>query len=64
MTEIAQSNGGAKKKNTAYYINSIIAIVIMIAGFVVPPIAPLTQSGMETVFIFLGVVYGLSLIHI
>ncbi len=64
MAEIAQSNSGAKKKNTAYYINSVIAIAIMAAGFIIPPIAPLTQSGMETVFIFLGVVYGMSTVGI
>lgn len=54
----------AARKNAVYYVNSFVTIAIMVAGFVVPPISPLTQSGMETVFIFLGVVYGMSTVGI
>ncbi len=60
----AKTKDAAGKKNAVYYINSLIAIAIMVAGFVIPPISPLTQSGMETVFIFLGVVYGMSTVGI
>lgn len=64
MAEMTKADGGARKKNTVYYINSIITLVIMFAGFVLPPLGPLTQSGMETVFIFLGVVYGMTTVGI
>lgn len=47
-----------KKKNTAYYINSIITLVIIFGFGQLPAVAPLTPLGMNLIGIFLGLLYG------
>ncbi len=65
MVEAAKGAlSGARKKNSIYYLNGIIAIVLMVAGFIIPPVDPLTQSGMQTVFIFVGVVYAMTTVGV
>ena len=49
----------AKKKNTAYYINSVICVALMVfVGFIPSPIDTISQLGMRVLGIFLGLVYG------
>ena len=47
-----------KKKNTMYYINSIITLVIIFGFGQLPAAAPLTPLGMNLIGIFLGLLYG------
>lgn len=47
-----------KKKNTAYYINSIITLVIIFGFGQLPVVEPLTPLGMNLIGIFLGLLYG------
>ncbi len=47
-----------KKKNTMYYINSIITLVIIFGFGQLPAVAPLTPLGMNLIGIFLGLLYG------
>lgn len=47
-----------KKKNTAYYINSVIMIALMIGIGQLPPFAQITPLGMQILGIFVGVLYG------
>ena len=47
------------KKNTAYYINSIICVSLMIfVGFIPSPVDTVSQLGMRVLGIFFGLVYG------
>lgn len=47
-----------KEKNTKYYMNSAICLVIMFGFGYLPPIDPITVLGMQILGIFLGMVYG------
>lgn len=47
-----------KKKNTAYYINSIISLIIIFGFGQLPAVAPLTPLGMNLIGIFLGLLYA------
>ena len=51
-------------KNTAYYIHSLITLVLIFGFGFLPPIEPITPVGMRILGILLGLLYGLSLIHI
>lgn len=53
-----------KKKNTMYYIHSIISLVIMFGFGQIPAVEPLTPLGMNLIGIFLGVLYGWVFIDI
>ncbi len=49
----------AKNKNTAYYINSIICVAIMLLfGFLPSPVETISPLGMRILGIFLGLIYG------
>lgn len=47
-----------KKRNTAYYINSVIVFILMIGIGQLPPFAQITELGMQVLGIFVGVLYG------
>ena len=49
------SSGNLKK-----YIHPIIAIALMLVGFIIPPPAPITEMGIAVVFIFVGMIWGWS----
>ncbi|MBO5140388.1 MAG: SLC13 family permease [Peptococcaceae bacterium] len=49
------SSGNVKK-----YIHPIIAIALMLVGFIIPPPAPITEMGIAVVFIFIGMIWGWS----
>ncbi len=51
-------SGATKQKNTAYIINSIICVLIMLLFGKIPAPAPMTQLGMQVVGIFIGMIYG------
>ena len=46
-----------KKKDTSYYIKSLIGLVIMFGFKYLPTIGPLTKMGMEITGIFIGLIY-------
>ncbi len=48
----------SKKKNTAYYINTVIVFVLMFGIGQLPPFAQITPLGMQILGIFVGVLYG------
>ncbi len=50
----------AKKKNTKYYINAAICIVIMLIGQLMPAAGAITQLGMKVLFIYIGLLWGWS----
>lgn len=64
MTELTAAPSSARKKNTVYYINCVITLALMFAGFLIGPVGPLTESGSKVVFIFVGVVYGMITVGI
>lgn len=47
-----------KKKNTAYYINTVIVFALMFGIGQLPPFAQITELGMQVLGIFVGVLYG------
>lgn len=47
-----------KKKNTAYYINTVIVFLLMFGIGQLPPFAQITSLGMQVLGIFVGVLYG------
>ena len=47
-----------KKKSTAYYINAVITVVVMLLGWVIPAPAPMTPVGIKLAFAILGGIYG------
>lgn len=57
MVDIMQKKE-KKKKNAAYYLNSIICLVIMFGFGQLPATDPLTPLGMNIIGIFLGLLYG------
>ncbi|MEF2655853.1 MAG: SLC13 family permease [Eggerthellaceae bacterium] len=48
------------KKNKRFYINFAVMVLIMVSGFFIPPIEPMTQLGMQAITIFLGLIWGWS----
>ncbi len=54
MTTAAQSN----KKNTMYYIHSIIFVLLTIGIGFLPPFGQITPMGMKVLGVFVGVIYG------
>ncbi len=51
-----------KKKNVT--MHTIIGLLIMFSGFVIPPVFALTETGMEVIMIFLGTLYLWSTVEI
>lgn len=47
-----------KKKGVGYYVNAVIAIVIMFLGWFIPAPAPMTTVGIKLLFAILGGIYG------
>lgn len=47
-----------KKKNTVYYINTVIVFALMFGIGQLPPFAQITPLGMQILGIFVGVLYG------
>lgn len=47
-----------RKKDTMYYINSAITVIIMFGFGSLPPVDPITPLGMQILGIFLGLLYG------
>lgn len=47
-----------RNKDTVYYINSVITIIIMFGFGMLPPFDPITPLGMKILGIFLGLLYG------
>lgn len=54
------AKGLASKKNRRFFINFAIMTAIMLSGFFIPPVEPMTQLGMEVLTIFIGLVVGWS----
>lgn len=50
-------------KNTAYYINSLITVVLMIGIGFLPAPAPMTPVGMAVLGIFIGALYGWTTVN-
>lgn len=50
----------SQSSNLKKYVNPIIAIVLMLLGFIIPPPAPITEMGIAVVFIFIGMIWGWS----
>ena len=46
------------RKNTVYYINSLITLILIFGFGFLPPIAPITPVGMRILGILLGLLYG------
>ena len=61
MSTQAQQKAPSKKKdkmaNPVTYVNIAIGIILMIAGFFLPPFYTVTEIGMRILFIFIGVIY-------
>lgn len=51
-------SGVLNRKNTAYTINSVICVLIMLLFGMIPAPAPMTQLGMKVIGIFIGMIYG------
>lgn len=49
------------KKNKRFYINFAVMVLIMVSGFFIPPIEPMTQLGMQAITIFFGFDLGVEL---
>jgi ABC-type polysaccharide/polyol phosphate export permease len=43
--------------NKTMFIHIAIGIILMFAGWFVPPFATVTEMGMKILFIFIGVIY-------
>ena len=54
----------AKEKNTAYYVKSLIGIVLMFGVGFLPPIPGVTPLGMNVLGIFVGMIYLLCAVDI
>ncbi|SHN80072.1 SLC13 family permease [Desulfitobacterium chlororespirans] len=61
---MSSASANPSGKNTWYYLNSIIALVLMFGFKYLPPIEPLTSFGMAVVGIFLGVVYAWATVSV
>lgn len=49
----------ARKRNTAYYVNSVISVAIMLLfGFIPSPVDTISALGMRVLGIFIGMIYG------
>ena len=48
----------AKTKNTWWYINSILVILLTIGIGYLPPFGQITPLGMKVLGVFIGVLYG------
>ena len=46
--------------NLKKYVHPCIVVLIMLLGFVIPPVAPITEMGMAVIFIFAGMIWGWS----
>ena len=57
-------SSNAKKKDTMYYIHSLICLVIMFGFGQIPAVEPLTPLGMNLIGIFLGLLYGWTFVEI
>ncbi len=49
---------GTQTKSTAYYVNAVICILIMLLFGMIPAPDPMTPLGMKVIGIFLGMIYG------
>ena len=52
----------AKSKNTAYYLHSLITLVLIFGFGFLPPLEPITPVGMRILGILLGLLYGWTLV--
>lgn len=46
-----------QKVDRNQYIHTVIGVILMFCGWVIPPVEPITEVGMQLVGIFLGLVY-------
>lgn len=46
------------------YVHVIITVALMLVIGMLPPVAPLTQYGMQVIGILVGVVYGMSMVDV
>ncbi len=46
-----------QKVDRNQYIHTVIGVILMFCGWVIPPVEPITEIGMQLVGIFLGLVY-------
>ncbi len=51
-------------KNAAYYLKTVVMLVIMFGFRWIPPMEPLTEMGMNLVGIFIGIMFGWCFIDI
>lgn len=52
-----------KPKNTAFYINSLITVALMLGIGLIPATEPMTPMGMKVVGIFVGALYGWTTVN-
>lgn len=57
---VAAAGSKTKRINLDFFIKFAVMVVIMISGFFMPPIEPMTQLGMEVLGIFIGLIWGWS----
>lgn len=57
---VAAAGSKTKRINLDFFIKFALMVVIMISGFFMPPIEPMTQLGMEVLGIFIGLIWGWS----
>ena len=48
----------SQKKNTVYYINSVIVICLFLFVKYLPPFGAITEMGMAVLGVFVGMLYG------
>lgn len=56
--ELTRKGTLSTRNKPVYYVHSAICIAIMLLFRFVPPIAPITELGMNVLGIFLGMIYG------
>lgn len=60
---MSKSEAVGGPKNTAYYINSLITVVLMIGIGFLPAPDPMTPMGMKVLGIFIGALYGWTTVN-
>lgn len=50
----------AKQKNAMWYVHFAVTVLIMVVIGMLPPVGQITRYGMQTLGIFVGVIYGFS----
>ena len=60
---MSKSEAVGSPKNAAYYINSVITVVLMLGIGFLPAPDPMTPMGMKVLGIFIGALYGWTTVN-